>query len=73
MKFEKNLTRLCLVLEKLGSLRQASRIIWLNQYPTLDFFSETAAYNAYINSDMLEHYNAIARRIFRCEKSFPFA
>ena len=63
--FEEKLAKLRLVLERLGSLRRGSKIIWMNQYPTVDFFGQTGSHNAYIYTEKLEHYNEIIRHTFK--------
>ena len=63
--FEEKLTKLRQVLERLCSIHRGSRIIWMNQYPTLDYFGPTRNHNTLIHAEKLLHYNKIAQRIFR--------
>ncbi|XP_045031739.1 uncharacterized protein LOC116928160 isoform X2 [Daphnia magna] len=41
------------------------KIIWLNQYTTFDFFADNGGANRVIYKEKLQHYNQIARQIFR--------
>ena len=68
--FERILRRdLSPVLDKLGlRMRERSngRIVWMNQYPAMDYLPGSIdAYNTKIHTEKLEHYNSIARQIFR--------
>ena len=63
--FEQKLTKLRLILERLASLHRGSKIIWMNQYPTVDYFGQTGNHNTLIHAEKLVHYNTIARRIFK--------
>lgn len=56
--------RLSLALERLYRLR-GTRVVWMDQYPTVDFFGGHADHNTFINAEKVEHYNLIARRAFR--------
>ncbi|KAK4006650.1 hypothetical protein OUZ56_011808 [Daphnia magna] len=49
----------------LGHLAKASKVIWLNQYPTIDFYGETGAHNTKIFSEKIYRYNEGARGILR--------
>lgn len=46
----------------LGRLANISRVIWLNQYPTLDLYGERPR-NYHINSDKIYRYNKAARSV----------
>lgn len=41
------------------------KIIWLYQYPTIDFWGSNDAGNAIIFADKIHQYNLILRRVFR--------
>ena len=63
--FEQKLTKLRLILEKLASFHRGSKIIWMNQYPTVDYFGPTGVHNTMIYNEKLVHYNAIVRHAFK--------
>jgi hypothetical protein len=49
----------------LGKLASVSKVIWLNQYPIIDFFGPTDAHNTDIHSVKVHQYNEAAKRILR--------
>ncbi|XP_046452669.1 N-acetylneuraminate 9-O-acetyltransferase-like isoform X1 [Daphnia pulex] len=53
----------------LGQLASASRVIWLNQYPTVEFYGSNDAYNTKIHSEKVHHYNTAARQILKKSRS----
>ena len=60
--FEERLLQLRPLLSRLAN---TSRVIWIDQYPTIDFFAANHATNAQIESNKIHHYNLIAKRIFQ--------
>jgi hypothetical protein len=50
--YQKKLTELASIL---GQLSNVSQVIWLNQYPTLDFFGNINAHNTDIHSEKIHH------------------
>jgi hypothetical protein len=47
----------------LGQLSNVSQVIWLNQYPTVDFYGNINAHNTDIHLQKIHHYNQAVRRI----------
>ena len=41
------------------------KVIWLYQYPTLDFWGSNVGGNVFINSENIHHYNLIVQRVLR--------
>jgi hypothetical protein len=60
--FEQRLLQLKPLLNQLADISQ--KVIWIDQYPTIDFFAANHATNAQIESNKIHHYNLIAKRIF---------
>jgi hypothetical protein len=58
--FQKKLMGLAPVLSQLSNV---TRVIWLNQYPTIEFFGTNNSTNTYIHSEKINHYNKAVRRI----------
>jgi hypothetical protein len=46
-----------------GQLANVSQVIWLNQYPTVEFYGKIDAPNTDIFSEKIHHYNQAVRRI----------
>ena len=49
----------------LDELAKSSKVIWLNQYPTIDFYGGTDAHNTFIHSEKIHQYNEAVRQIFK--------
>jgi hypothetical protein len=47
----------------LAQLSQVTRVIWLNQYPPLEFYSDNNAPSTYITPAKINIYNKAVRRI----------
>ena len=47
----------------LGQLPNTTRVVWLNQYPTVDFYGGIGAHNTDIYAEKIHHYNKASRRI----------
>ena len=60
--FEERLLQLRPLLNRLAN---TSRVIWIDQYPTIDFFADNNATNAQIESNKIHRYNLIVRRVFK--------
>jgi hypothetical protein len=58
--YQKKLERLAPLL---GELANVSRVIWLNQFPTIEFYGNIEAHNTDIFSEKIHHYNQAVRRI----------
>ena len=58
--FQRNLTELGLVLTQITN---TSQVIWINQYPTVDFYGEIYSHNTAIHTQKVQSYNKAARRI----------
>ena len=54
-----------LITPLLASLTSVSRVLWLNQLPSVDKYSETGSFNTLIHADKLEKYNKVARSLFQ--------
>jgi hypothetical protein len=50
----------------LGQLAIVSKVIWLNQYPTVEFYGGINDHNADIHSEKIHHFNQAAHRILGC-------
>ena len=48
-----------------SSIPQRPKVIWLNQFPTVDFWGENGANNAEIYAGKIHQYNLILRRVLR--------
>jgi len=46
------------------------KVVWLNQFPTVDNFSGNKEHNTDIFSDKMHKYNLIIRRVFRYAQVF---
>ena len=46
----------------LGQLANVSRVIWLNQYPIVEFYGNNNSSNTYIHSEKMHNYNKAIRR-----------
>ena len=55
------------VLDRLlnSSIPQRPKVIWLNQFPTVDFWVENGANNAEIYAGKIHRYNLILRGVLR--------
>ncbi len=49
----------------LGQLANVSQVIWLNQYPIIDFYGPTDAHNTGIHSVKVHQYNEATKLILR--------
>lgn len=58
--YQKKLKELAPVLDQLANV---SHIIWLNQFPTLEFYGNIGELNTDIHSEKIHHYNLAIRRI----------
>jgi hypothetical protein len=58
--YQKKLTELAPIL---GQLSNISQVIWLNQYPTIEFYGHINAHNTDIHVEKIHHYNQAAHRI----------
>lgn len=47
----------------LGQLANVSQVVWLNQFPTVEFYGNTDGHNTDIHSEKIHHYNLAVRRI----------
>lgn len=43
----------------------SSHVIWMNQYPTNEFYGDSNAFNTEINSEKINHYNKAVLQIFK--------
>lgn len=59
-RYEKELMKIAPVLAQLSNV---TRVIWLNQYPTLEFYGANNSTNTYIHSNKINNYNNAVRRI----------
>lgn len=57
--YRKNLVELGPILNQLS---QVSKVIWLDQYPTIDFYGASHADNTYIHSLKVHQYNEAVHR-----------
>lgn len=53
----------------LQNISKYSQVIWLNQYPTLEFFGKNDADNTDVHSQKIVHYNREANKILRCHQA----
>ena len=60
--YRKYVAQLGPILNQLGS---SSRVIWLNQYPTLEMFGTNKAHNTDIHSEKIYNYNMDVRRTLK--------
>ncbi len=68
--FEENLKKLLPVLERLNDKmkkRGNGSIVWLNQYPSLDYVIKVGAEapTSLIDMEKIHHYNSIVRHILK--------
>ena len=54
-----------LITPLLANLTIVSRILWLNQLPTIDKYSDNGFHNSLIHAHKLEKYNKVARSFFQ--------
>ena len=47
----------------LSQLTNTSQVIWLNQYPTVDFYGNISDHNTDIFAEKIRQYNEASRRI----------
>jgi hypothetical protein len=47
----------------LGQLAKVSRVIWLNQYPTVELFVKIDGYYSDVHSEKIHYYNQAIRQI----------
>jgi hypothetical protein len=59
--YKKKLMEFRLILQKLSNVTQ---VIWLNQYPTLEFYGNINDRNTDIHSTKIHHYNKAVHHIF---------
>lgn len=59
--FQQGLTELGPILNRLA---RTSQVIWLNQYPIVEFFGGNDAHNTAIYSEKIEQYNQQVRKMF---------
>jgi hypothetical protein len=59
-RYQGKLTELAPVLAQLSNV---TRVIWLNQYPTIEFYGANNSTNTQIHSRKLHGYNTSVRRI----------
>jgi hypothetical protein len=60
--YQNNLLELGPVLQNLAKV---SKVIWLHQYPTIDFYGNTHAKNTIIHSAKVHQYNEAVQKIFK--------
>jgi len=58
--YQHDLSELGLILSRIASV---SQVIWINQYPTVDFYGEIYSHNTAIHAEKVHLYNKAARRI----------
>lgn len=46
-------------------LASVTKVIWLNQYPVVEFYGKTDSHNTHIYTEKINQYNVILRRVFR--------
>ena len=46
----------------LGQLAESSQVIWLNQYPIVEFYGRTLGHNTGIHSAKVHQYNEASRQ-----------
>jgi hypothetical protein len=49
----------------LNQLAYVSQVIWLNQYPTVEFYAKMHARNTDIHTEKINHYNKVVQRILK--------
>jgi hypothetical protein len=54
----------------LNQLANASKIIWLNQHPTVEFYGNMNERNTDIHTQKINFYNKEVRRIFKLVKLY---
>jgi hypothetical protein len=47
----------------LAQLSQVTRVIWLNQYPPVEFYGDNNAPSTYVSSEKINNYNKAVLRI----------
>ena len=57
--------RLVELSKNLGQLANFSQVIWLNQYPTVEFYGGMQNTNIDIHTEKIYHYNKMVKRIFK--------
>ena len=62
LAFQRGLTRLLHLLDERLIRPYGAKVVWMNQYPTVDFFGFTGEHNTDIFAEKLEKYNAIVRK-----------
>lgn len=53
------------LIPSLARLANVSRVVWLNQYPTVDFYGDMYEHNTDIHAEKIHDYNQAVRRIFQ--------
>jgi hypothetical protein len=59
-RYQKKLSEVAPVLTQLANV---TRVIWLNQYPTSEFYMDNFSGQTQIHSEKINNYNKIVRRI----------
>ncbi len=49
----------------LEELANETKVIWLNQYPIVDFYGQITSENTEIHSEKVHYYNEAVRNIFK--------
>jgi hypothetical protein len=60
--YQKNLVKLGQVLDH---LTKVSKVIWLNQYPTIELYGKTHSHNTNVHSEKVHQYNEAVRQILK--------
>lgn len=60
--YQEKLTQVAPIIFQISNF---SKIIWLNQYPTVDFYGKIGAHNTEIFSEKILTYNTAVRQVFR--------
>lgn len=58
-------TKLHELVPVLQNVSKYCQVIWLNQYPTNEFFGDNKAHNTDVHSQKLWHYNRVVNKILR--------
>ncbi|XP_046452702.1 uncharacterized protein LOC124200482 isoform X2 [Daphnia pulex] len=53
----------------LGQLTDFSKVIWLNQYPTVELYGDTDSHNTDVHSRKIHQYNEVTRKILNHQRT----
>jgi hypothetical protein len=63
-KYERKLQEIKQVLDELVHNNDGPKIIWLNQYPTIDVWAKNGEAEVDVYTEKIHQYNLILRRVF---------